>query len=241
MLHCKKCGVDVAGERRYCPLCQNELVPAGAGPEGRDGEAGPGPAARTASAASPEVYPLVPTVYRQYHFLFRLLIFASIAVGVAAVAVNLLLPESGAWSAFVAGGIACLWLSLALAVRKRRNIPKGMLYQVAVLSVICVLWDLGTGWHGWSIDYVVPILCASAMIALGVLSKVFRWDVDNLLIYFCIDALFGVVPIVFYFAGWVGVPYPSVICVAMSVLCMAGLAVFRGNTVWAELKRRLHV
>ena len=46
------------------------------------------------------------------------------------------------------------WLSLALAVRKRKNIPKGMLYQVALLSIICMIWDFATGWNGWSIDYV---------------------------------------------------------------------------------------
>lgn len=227
MRHCDRCGVDVAGERTHCPLCQNELSP-----ENREV---PG------AEESPEVFPRVPTVYGQFHFLFRILIFASVAVGVAAVAVNLLLPQSGAWSAFVVGGLACLWLSLALAVRKRKNIPKSMLYQVAFLSVVCVLWDVGVGWHGWSIDFVVPILCMAAMAAMGVLSKVLRWEVDDLLIYICIDAVFGIVPIIFYFAGWVGVPYPSVICVAASVISLAALAVFRSGSIWAELKRRLHL
>lgn len=221
MLHCEKCGVDIAGRRRYCPLCQNELNP---------GE-----------EASEETFPLVPTVYRRHHFLFCLLIFVSIAVVVVSVAVNLMLPQSGAWSAFVVGGFVCLWLSLTLAIRKRKNIPKNMLNQTVFLSAVCVCWDFGTGWHGWSLDYVVPILCMAAMAAMGILAKVLGWDVDNLLIYVCIDAVFGIVPIVFFLAGWLRVPYPSVICAALSLISLAALAVFRSASIWAELKRRLHL
>lgn len=223
MLHCKKCKVDVAGDRKLCPLCQNELI--------NRGEA----------ENRPEVFPVVPTVFNQYHLLFRLLVFISISVVVLAVAVNLLIPDTGAWSVFVVGGIVCLWLSLALAIRKRRNIPKSMLYQVAFFSVICILWDWGTGWLGWSLDYVVPVLCMAAMAAMGILAKVLHWDVDNLIIYVCIDAIFGVAPIIFFLAGWLSVPYPSIICVALSVISLAALGVFRSASIWAELRRRLHM
>lgn len=220
MRHCEQCGVDVAGSRTHCPLCQGPLSPC--------------------MGDSRETFPRIPTIYRQYHFLFRVMIFASIAAGVAAVAVNLMLPETGFWSAFVVGGIACLWLSLALAVRKRKNIPKGMLYQVALISVICVVWDWATHWSGWSIDYVVPILCVSVMAALAVLSRVFHWETETLIVYVCIDALFGVVPLIFFLTGCLNVPYPSIICVAASVISLAALVVFKGDSIWAELRRRLH-
>lgn len=221
MKRCEKCGVEVTGNRLRCPLCQGTLL--------------------QTTGETREIFPVVPTLYRQYHLLFRLLIFASVAVGVVAVAVNLLLPESGAWSVFVAGGIICVWLSLALAVRKRKNIPKGMLYQVAQLSIICMIWDFATGWNGWSIDYVLPILCVAAMAALAVLSRVFNWETENQMIYFCIDAIFGIVPSILFFAGCLRVPYPSVISMAVSLLSLAAVAVFRGDSIWAELKRRLHI
>lgn len=220
MKTCEKCKVSVAGIARRCPLCQGELLP-GVGEERA-------------------VFPVVPTIYRKFQGLFRLLIFLSIAVGVIAVAVNLMLPETGAWSLFVVGGLVCLWVSLMLAVKKRKNIPKDMLYQVALISIVCVIWDFATVWNGWSIDFVLPILCMAAMVAMGVLSYVLHWHRDETLIYICIDALFGVVPIIFYFTGCLSVVYPSVICVAASVLSVVWLMVFRGDSIWAELKRRLH-
>lgn len=223
MVFCEKCGVSVAGNRTHCPLCRQAVSPA---PE--KGERG-------------ETFPYVPTVYRRYHLLFRMLLFACVVGGVASVAVNLLLPDSGFWSVFVVVGILCLWLILALAIRKRRNIPKGMMYQVFFLSVLCVLWDVATQWSGWSINFVIPILCVAAMGALAVLAFVFKWDVDNMLIYFCIDALFGIVPLLFFLTGCLQVVYPSIICVAVSLISLGGVAVFHGESIAAELRRRLHL
>ena len=147
-------------------------------------------------------------------------------LAVVSVAVNLLLPQSGLWSLFVLAGIGCLWISLAIAIRKRHNIPKNMLYQVVVISGLSALWDWLTGWRGWSIDYVIPIVCVCAMAALGILSRVMKWQISDLLVYFCLDGVFGIVPIIFYITGCLHVPYPSIVCVAVSVISLAAILLF---------------
>ena len=219
MKHCDHCRIDVTGDRERCPLCDSSLK----------GE------------ATPEVFPVIPTIYRQFHFLFKVMIFISVAVSVIAVAVNLILEETGLWSHFVVLGILCVWISMALAIRKRKNIPKNMLYQVMLLSIICVLWDLLIGWRGWSINYVVPILYSSAMIALAILSKIFNWAIENIIVYFCIDALFGITPLILVLTGLATIRIPSVICVAGSLISVAAIIVFKGDSIWAELKRRLYI
>lgn len=227
MKYCEKCRIKIVGDRRICPLCQGVLISSG-GDDDKDEK-------------QEEIFPSIPTLYRQYHLFFRLLIFLSIVAGVVSITVNLLVPGHGMWSIFVLAGIACLWISLALAIGKRRNIPKNLLYQVVILSVLSVLWDYFTGWRGWSIDYVVPILCVSAMATMGILSKVMKWDIADQMIYFCIDCFFGIIPIVFYFTGCLNVPYPSVICVAASVISLSALLVFQGENMVTELRRRLHM
>ncbi|WP_099204902.1 DUF6320 domain-containing protein [Scatolibacter rhodanostii] len=217
MKTCSKCGVTVKGKREFCPLCQGKL-------SGEDSE---------------EVFPLVPTVYQEFHFLFRILIFISIAVVVVAVAVNLMWRDAGWWSIFWVAGAACLWIVLTLAVRKRKNMPKWIFYQVVVISLICTLWDFVVGWSGWSIDYVVPILCLVGLASLSVLSRVLRWRVEYYMISVVVNALFGIVPLIFYITDSVSVRYPTVICVAGSVMSLAALAVFKGESMWEELKRRL--
>ncbi len=221
MKYCDKCKVKIAGDREKCPLCQGMVTDIG------------GP--------SREVFPKIPTVYRQHNLLFRLLIFASIVAGVVSVAINLLLPQAGWWSLFVLLGIGCMWVSLFFAVRKRHNIPKNIMYQVVFVSGLSVIWDLVTHWRGWSIDYVIPSACFLAMISLAVLFKVMKMPVRDYLIYFALDGLFGIVPIIFFLTGCLNVLYPSLICVAVSVISLAALAVFAGENMLAELKRRLHL
>lgn len=222
MKYCGNCKVSVAGERETCPLCQSVLT-------------------QNDKKGGEEVFPSVPTIYHQYHFLFKILLFVSFAIVVVAVSVNLLFSEGGWWSLFAVGGVGCTWLSLALAIRKRKNIPKGMLYQVVLISLICVGWDLAVGWRGWSVDFIIPILCVAAMVTLSVLSVILKWKLENIIVYFCIAAMFGIIPIVFFLTGLLRVAFPSVICVACSVISLAAIIIFYGGSIWAELKRRLYM
>lgn len=221
MKYCEKCRLKVAGERKHCPLCQGEL--------------------KQLDELSVETFPMVPTVYKKYNFLFRLLIFASIVAGVVSVLVNIMVPSATWWSLFVLAGIGCMWVSMAVAVNKRRNIPKNMLYQVVMLSGFGVLWDAFTGWRGWSIDYVVPIACIAAMLAMSIISRVMNLYLEDYIIYIVIDAFFCVIPVVFLLTGILGVILPSLICVAVSVISMAALFLFEGERLVTELKRRLHI
>ena len=56
-----------------------------------------------------------------------------------------------------------------------------------------------------------------------------------------IDALFGIVPLLFLLLGWLRVFYPSVICVAVSLLSLCALLLFEGERMRMEVKKRLHL
>lgn len=219
MRTCKKCGVKVRGAETLCPLCQHRL---------------PG---------EPEqaVFPQTPTVYRQHELFFKCLILSSVAAGVICAAVNLLLPAGGFWSAFVIFGILCFWVSLAYAVRKMDNIPKNITVQVFLVSILSFGWDLMTGWHAWSLDYVIPIACSAAMLSLIIIAKVMKLPPGEYIVYFMVDILFGVVPLVFYLAGLIHIAMPSVICISLSCLSLSALIIFEGKEMLQELVRRFHV
>lgn len=219
MKTCKKCGVKVRGAESVCPLCQHRL-------EGESDE---------------EVYPQIPTVYRQHEFFFKCLILLSVATGVICTAINILLPAGGYWFVFVVFGILCFWVSLAYAVRKKDNIPKNITVQVFLVSVLSVVWDLMTGWHGWSLDFVIPMACGAAMLSLFIVAKVMRLPPEDYILYFIVDILYGVVPLIFYLTGLVHIAVPSVICISLSVLSLSALIVFEGKEMLRELTRRFHV
>ena len=221
MKYCEQCKVSVTGQRSRCPLCQSVL--------------------RDEGEPYEEVFPVIPTVYNRFQFFFKLLIFASAVLGIVSAVINLLLPQSGVWSLFVLGGIGCLWVFLFIAVRKRNNIPKNILWQVAVTILFCLLWDLFTGSHGWSVDYVVPSICVAAMAALAVTAKVFRLVVGDFLFYLLISVLFGILPVISILLGWVQVLYPSLICVGCSLVSLAAVLIFQGENMKREWRRRMHL
>lgn len=224
MSYCTKCKVYVSGETLICPLCQNVLN-----------------VDKNNNAPKEDVFPFIPTTYQKHNLFFRTMIFISIIVSVVCLAGNWIFPQAGWWSLFIIGGIACIWLSLAIIIKKRNNIPKTVLWQMMSLCILAFLWDLFTGWHKWSVNYIIPAVCTIAMITMAIVSKVMNLQVGDYLIYLVLDSFFGIIPILFLLTKLLTVAFPSVICISGSIISLAALLLFQGESMKAELKRRIHL
>lgn len=221
MKRCEKCNVNIIGKRQSCPLCQGVLL-------GEDKE-------------QHEIFPHIYTIYKQHNMFFKIFILISIIIATVTVALNIMFPQKGAWSFFIIGGLASVWISLITAINKRNNINKNIVYQVMVISLALVVWDYMTSWKGWSIDYVIPIICVFAMISMAIISKVMRLNIEDYILYLIIDGLFGIIPIIFILIGILNVTYPSLICVVGSIISLATIILFEGESMRAEMKKRLHL
>ena len=224
MRTCEKCRVSVSGspdEFGKCPLCQNPL--AGTDPAGSD------------------VFPFIPLLGHKHGLMFRMLQLCSAVAVIVSAAVNWMFPQGGFWSLFVAAGVACVWLIIIISIRKRNNILKNLAYQVTAASILSVLWDVFTGWHGWSVDYVIPIAFITAMAATTVLARVLKMRAETYLIYSLLLILYGIIPAVFVLSGLCAIVYPAMICVTCSLVSFAALMIFEGKNMIGELHRRLHM
>lgn len=135
MLHCKFCKVDVAGSHEHCPLCGGNLT------------------------GEPDAERTYPPALPKSDFAKRFLQIATVVAacaGVICVAVNLLVTPQVWWSLYTLLGIACGWLWLTIGLLKKSNIKKSIAWQLIVISLLVLLWDAVTGWHG-----VVYRLCLS--------------------------------------------------------------------------------
>ena len=188
-----------------------------------------------------ETFPFIPLAIHKHSLLFRFLMLGSAALVIISFAVNWMLPKSGFWSLFVVAGVVCVWISLAVALRKRHNILKNLAYQVIIISILAVLWDIFTGWHGWSVDYVVPIAFVSVMTATSIIARILKIPTEVYMVYSILLILYGIIPVIFVLSGLSVIIYPSLICVAGSLLSLAALIIFEGKNMTEELKRRLHL
>lgn len=222
--YCDKCKITVRGSMDICPLCQYKLTKSG-----NEDETGI------------RIYPLVRTVYKQYENFFKFLIFFTVSLIIAALAVNVILLETGFWSFFILLGAGCFWVMLYIAIHRRFNIPNNIATQTVLISVLSVLWDFVTGWHGWSVVYVIPITCVMAMITMAIVGKVLRLPITDYMACMMVDALFGIVPVIFYFTGILYITVPSVICISVSIISFFALLIFEGKKMFAEIEKRFHV
>ncbi|NLY69536.1 MAG: hypothetical protein GX067_07075 [Clostridiales bacterium] len=219
MKYCEKCSVSVRGDRELCPLCQSRLTGEG----------------------EPEPFPAVSSVYRQFERLFKWLLFATVSAAIICVAINLMLPDTGAWSLFALLGLGCFWIIMYLSIKRKSGIARYIANQAAVVAVGSVVWDYVTGWRGWSLDYAMPIAFTAAMLAITVVSRVLRSDAGDYITSLVLIGLGGLIPLVFYFTGVLLIVIPSIICVACSLILFVGLLVFKGSEMKYELSKRFHV
>lgn len=220
MKRCDKCNINIKGGHNVCPLCQNKLFE-------NDG-----------SDNDPEIFPYIPTIYNQNTLFFKILLFASIIAVVINIIINIMLPKSGLWSLFVLLGVACVWLCVFVAIRKKKNFLKNIVYQVFIFDIFAVIWDIITGWNMWSTTYFIPISFLSSMIAMTITVRVLKIRMSEYIIYLIILGIFGILPAILIFTKLTFTIIPSLICVGGSVIYFAGMFIFEGKELITELKRR---
>lgn len=219
MQYCGNCKLNIRDNKKNCPLCQNPL------PKAED---------------SQKIFPNIAIRYNS-HLALKILIFISITIIVASFTVHMLYPVSVNWPRYVLSIIASMWIILAVAIRKRHNIPKNVMWQVAIISLISVFWDWSNGFSGWSIDYVIPLVCVAAMVVLIITANIMHISSSAYLFYLLLDVIYGFLPVAFILFDWVDVLYPSIICIAVSLISLSALLLFEGQNIIDELKKRMHL
>lgn len=221
MLTCDNCKVSLKGNHKVCPLCGG-IIP-------------------KSEEKYEEIFPYIPTIYQEFNILIRTMILMSISAVIISFSINAIFTKTSRWSFFVAAGIMCMWISLFFIIKKKNNIPKTIVWQVALIGILSILWDLSMGWIGWSIDFVIPTVCVGAMIVMAIAAKLLKIGVRDLIIYLFVDVIFGFIPFIFILFHWLHVIFPSIICVAASAISLSALILFEGDNMKAELNKRMHI
>ena len=221
MKYCNKCKTHITGSLIYCPLCQNELV-----------------------VVDEKVEELYPSTYENdttNHTILKILGFISVVLSILAIFINIIIPAQIWWSFIVVATLVCLWVSLLFAISKHKNIVKYLLHESIVISLFSIFLDYFTGAHGWAITFVIPVIFTLAMIVMYLLSKILRLQAGEYMIYLLLDALFGIIPILFLVTDSVKYTIPSFVCILVSLISVIALIIFEGRAMLSELKRRLHI
>ena len=221
MKYCRHCKVNIREEREKCTLCENILE------EEIDEE-------------SENIFPKIQPFYES-RLALKIMVFISIIALVVSFGIDMIFPSNINWPVLFVFAVISIWIGLIIIVRKRYHIPKKIVWQVFIISFLAVFWDYKTGWRGWSLDYVIPIACVSAMIIMYVTAKIMNLSIRNYITYIFLAGVFGIIPIVFISFNLVNVIYPSIISIGISIILLSAIFIFQGKEIKAEITKRMHI
>ncbi len=173
--------------------------------------------------------------------LVKLFTFIMIATSLSSVVLNVLITPSNLWSQYVVLGVVCTWIISMINYYKRRNPLKSAVWQQIILTGLCLLWDLMTGFEGWWAAIAFPIINVLTLIAITIISLAQKLKPENYIIYFFINCIIGIIPSIlclFYS------PITDILCVissTISIIVMFGFIIFGWNNVKKEFEKKFHL
>lgn len=168
--------------------------------------------------------------------------FCCIAAIVISMMTDIIISPGVHWSVFVAAGCATMWLTMAVGYVKRFNLLKNAAWQLLIMSGICVLWDLGTGWKGWSVNIGIPDICLLIQVVMLIISRIRSLSPREYMIYYVMAAVYSMIlPLILLVTGVIHYRTPSVICIGCSFLLLIGLILFKRKEFKEEMHKKFHV
>ena len=168
--------------------------------------------------------------------------FCCIAAIVISMMTDIIISPGVHWSEFVAAGCATMWLTMAVGYVKRFNLLKNAAWQLLIMSGICVLWDLGTGWRGWSVNIGIPDICLLIQVVMLIISGIRSLSPREYMIYYVMAAVYSMIlPLILLVTGVIHYKTPSVICIGCSFLLLIGLILFKRKEFKEEMHKKFHV
>lgn len=216
---CRHCGVKLENDLDFCPLCDMETE-------------------RIDDEYSLD-YPYIKSRFSRRMFI-KTLTFMAIVLAAVSLLINHLVPTESPWAFITAAAIIYVWLNLMNLTRNARNPGSITLWQLLTVSGLVFVIDYLTGWHRWSVNYVIPFLIMAAAVAIVLCIAIRPVKYRAYTLYQLVIAILGVMAVFLWVFGFAEIEWPVMAAAATSAFCFAVMAVFAGRLTRNELRKRFH-
>lgn len=220
MSKCRQCKIEVLDETQRCPLCGTVLEP---------------------TIELENMYPDIRVKSRKLVFISRLYLFLAIAVEI--LLVNICALSEVQSLVYIVGGLILLFGYIVL--RYAILGTSGYIAKTVVLTIIAVIMlvavDFSVGYHGWSVNYVLPSGILLIDVGIVVLMFINRKNWQSYLMLQIFMIICSVVAIILSLMQIITDSMLSVIALNVSVILFLGTVIIGGRRARVELKRRFHI
>lgn len=219
MNRCKQCNVSIRDDATICPLCQCVLEK---------------------QSETDATYPNVHLVERKLKLFSNVCLFVMLLAAVVMVVCNFMIGGKW-WCIIPIAAMAYAFILLRVLLFSRSGYRSKMFIPLLLGVLFVSLVDAVTGFHRWSVNYVLPsgVMMVDLLTVLLMIINKRNWQSYMILEIGMIVASF--VPILLWIFGVITSPLLSFIALGVSVFLFLGTLIIGDYTARGELRRRFHI
>lgn len=172
---------------------------------------------------------------------FKILLFASVALGIILFIINKLTIPNIHWAALANCGIIYTWITVSYSIKKSANVAGHVLIQTIIISVAMLYIDDKIGFRGWSINIAIPIILIVANLTMLILTIVTRKNYIKYAIYQLMIVLISLISMWLILEKIINLRILSNIAIILSVINLLISLILCFKDVKEALIRKFHM
>ncbi len=155
--------------------------------------------------------------------------------------IGFMIPEADAVIRICQIAAFFVWGDIFVINYFKYNVLKTITIETIIIIIAVMITDILTGWHRWSVTWVLPSILFALMIATLIISKAARLHADEFISFLIVDSAVALVQLIFIRLNMNWFPYPAIISVTLYLLLDAGVVIFGFGDLMSAIARRLNL
>lgn len=220
MSRCRQCNVEVLDETERCPLCNSVLE-------------------QTFEVEN--MYPDVRIQTRRLTFLSRVYLFGILLLEVILFSINYFDRYKIGWSLIVGLILFYGYLVIRFAILGKTGYRSKIVVLAAIAVLMMIAIDFLVGYHGWSVNYVLPACVIVLDIGIIILMIVNRRNWQSYIMWQILMLFVCVAMLILHLVGIITNPYVMGAAGFVSLFLFLGTLIIGDRRARVELHRRFHI
>ena len=223
MKYCKRCGVEVVGEREVCPLCSSVLH------------------VDEKPARQEESFPDIAAKKKVRRKVFWICAYICVLIEALLLGLNRIFSPEVRWSLISGASEAYVLLSLWQMLSRRKGHISKLYFQAAAVFLLLLGIDYSIGFQGWSVKYGFPcvLLGFAAIILLCMIINFANWQ--NYLTMQVFMGIFSLAFLLYSFMGKNGNLILAWVVFGIYLTLWVMTMIIGGRKAENEIRRNFHL
>ena len=223
MKYCKRCGVEVVGEREVCPLCSSVLH------------------VDEKPARQEDSFPDIAAKRKVRRKVFWICVYICVLIEALLLGLNRIFSPEVRWSLISGVAEAYVLLSLWQILSRRKGHITKLYFQAAAVFLLLLGIDYSLGFHGWSVKYGFPcvLLGFAAVILLCMIINFANWQ--NYLTMQVFMGIFSLAFLIYSFRGKNGNLILACVVFGIYLTLWVMTMIIGGRKAENEIRRKFHL